>query len=208
MLSILQVLRNLGPKRLTIIGGVMVCVVGFFVWVFAEMAKPHYALLYGDLDTGDSARMISELESSGVPFEIRHDGASIYVPKDRVLRTRMTMAEQGLPSGGSIGYEIFDNSDALGTTNFSQNVNLVRALEGELARTIRSIDSIKSARVHLVLPKRELFTRNRQEPSASVLLQIKAGPARTTTRASGRHSASRRLGHPGPEPPAHLDRRR
>ncbi len=189
MLSILQVLRNLGPKRLTIIAAVMVCVVGFFVWVFAEMAKPHYGLLYGDLDTGDSARMISELESSGVPFEIRHDGASIYVPKDRVLRTRMTMAEQGLPSGGSIGYEIFDNSDALGTTNFSQNVNLVRALEGELARTIRSIDSIKSARVHLVLPKRELFTRNRQEPSASVLLQVKG--AGTPTR--GQVAAIQRL---------------
>ena len=179
MLSILQVLRNLGPKRLTFIGGVMVCVIGFFVWVFAEMAKPNYALLYSDLDTGDSARMISELESSGVPYELRHDGSSIYVPKDRVLRTRMAMAEQGLPSGGSIGYEIFDNSDAFGTTNFSQNVNLVRALEGELARTIRSIDSIKSARVHLVLPKRELFTRNRQEPSASVLLQVR-GPSRPT----------------------------
>jgi len=173
MASIFQVLRNLGPKRLTIIGVVMACVVGFFVWVFAEMTKPNYALLYGDLDASDSARMVSELESSGVPYELRHGGASIYVPKDRVLRTRMAMAEQSLPSGGSIGYEIFDNSDALGTTNFSQNINLVRALEGELARTIRSIDIIKSARVHLVLPKRELFTRDRQEPSASVLLQVK-----------------------------------
>ncbi len=173
MLSIFQVLRNLGPKRLAIIGGVMACVIGFFVWVFAEMAKPNFALLYGDLDPGDSARVVSQLESSGVPYELRHEGGFIYVPNDQVLRTRMALAEQGLPSGGSIGYEIFDNSDALGTTNFSQNVNLVRALEGELARTIRSIDSIKSARVHLVLPKRELFTRDRQEPSASVLLQVR-----------------------------------
>lgn len=179
MLSILQVLRNLGPKRLTIIAAVMVCVIGFFVWVFAEMAKPQYALLYGDLDTSDSARMVEELESKGIPFDIGPGGGSIYVPKDRVLRTRMAMAEQGLPSGGSIGYEIFDNSDSLGTTNFSQNVNLVRALEGELARTIRSIDTIKNARVHLVLPKRELFTRNRQEPSASVLLQVRGASSPT-----------------------------
>jgi len=179
MLSILQVLRNLGPKRLTIIAAVMVCVIGFFVWVFAEMAKPQYALLYGDLDTTDSARMVEELESTGIPFDIGPGGGSIYVPKDRVLRTRMAMAEQGLPSGGSIGYEIFDNSDSLGTTNFSQNVNLVRALEGELARTIRTIDTIKNARVHLVLPKRELFTRNRQEPSASVLLQVRGASSPT-----------------------------
>ncbi len=173
MPSIVQVLRNLGPKRLAIIGGVMVCVIGFFVWVFAEVAKPNYALLFGDLDPGDSARVISHLESAGIPHELRHDGGFIYVPSDQVLRTRMALAEQGLPSGGSIGYEIFDNSDALGTTNFTQNVNLVRALEGELARTIRSIESVKSARVHLVLPKRELFARDRQEPSASVLLQLR-----------------------------------
>ena len=179
MLSILQVLRNLGPKRLTIIAAVMVCVIGFFVWVFAEMAKPQYGLLYGDLDTSDSARMVEELETKGIPFDIGPGGGSIYVPKDRVLRTRMAMAEQGLPSGGSIGYEIFDNSDSLGTTNFSQNVNLVRALEGELARTIRTIDTIKNARVHLVLPKRELFTRNRQEPSASVLLQVRGASSPT-----------------------------
>ncbi len=179
MQSILQLLHNLGPKRLSIIGGVMICVIGFFVWVFAEMAKPNFSLLFGDLDPSDSARVVSHLESAGIPHEIRHDGGFIYVPNDQVLRTRMALAEQGVPSGGSVGYEIFDDSDALGSTNFSQNVNLVRALEGELARTIRSIDTVKSARVHLVLPKRELFTRDRQEPSASVLLQLKGANSPT-----------------------------
>jgi flagellar M-ring protein FliF len=82
------------------------------------------------------------------------------------------MAEDGLPSGGSIGYEIFDRSEGLGTTNFVQNINLVRALEGELARTIRSVSSVKQARVHLVLPRRELFSRDRQEPSASIVLML------------------------------------
>src|SRR3546814_8847648 len=83
----------------------------------------------------------------------------IYVPEDQVRRSRMVMAEEGLPSRGSIGYEIFDRSKGLGTTNFVQNINHVRALEGELARTIRSIESVKQARVHLVLPRRELFSR-------------------------------------------------
>src|SRR3546814_4498618 len=79
----------------------------------------------------------------------------------------MVMAEEGLPSGGSVGYEIFDRSEGLGTTNFVQNINHVRALEGELARTIGSISSVKQARVHLVLPRRELFSRERQDPSRS-----------------------------------------
>jgi flagellar M-ring protein FliF len=85
----------------------------------------------------------------------------------------MTMAEQGLPRGGSIGYEIFDKSDGLGTTNFMQNVNLVRALEGELGRTIRTIAAIEEARVHVVLPKRELFSRQQPDPSASVVIKTR-----------------------------------
>jgi len=84
----------------------------------------------------------------------------------------MTMAAQGLPSGGSIGYELFDKADSLGATNFMQNVNLVRAMEGEMSRTIQTITGVRSARVHLVLPRRELFSRDAQKPSASVVLQM------------------------------------
>ena len=95
------------------------------------------------------------------------------------MQLRLELAQQGLPSGGSIGYELFDSADSLGSTNFMQNVNLVRALEGELARTIGSISTVKSARVHLVMPRRELFSREKQEPSASVILQMR-GPVRLT----------------------------
>ena len=94
---------------------------------------------------------------------------------ERVTPVRMQMAELGLPSGGSIGYEVFDDMDALGATNFMQNVNLVRALEGELARTIRAIDGVQNARVHLVLAQREMFTRDVQDPTASVYVKMKAG---------------------------------
>jgi flagellar M-ring protein FliF len=94
------------------------------------------------------------------------------VPGDKALRLRLSLADQGLPSGGSIGYEIFNDQKTIGTTNFVQNVNLVRALEGELSRTIQTISTVKSVRVHLVLPRRELFSRERQQPSASITLRM------------------------------------
>ena len=97
----------------------------------------------------------------------------IMVPRDRVARLRMKLAEGGLPKGGGVGYEIFDRSDTLGATSFVQNVNHLRALEGELARTIRAIERIQMARVHLVLPERQLFSRDRPEPSASIVLRVR-----------------------------------
>src|SRR5678816_3132301 len=103
------------------------------------------------------------------PYEIRNEGSVILVPKDKVTRLRMKLAESGLPKGGGVGYEIFDKSDALGATSFVQNINRLRALEGELARTIRALDRVQAARVHLVLPDRPLFSRDAPEPSASVV---------------------------------------
>ena len=97
------------------------------------------------------------------------------VPSDQVTTIRMQMAEQGLPSGGSVGYELFDSMDALGTTNFVQNINLVRALEGELSRTVKSIEGVQNARVHLVMPQREMFSREMQEPTASVYIKMRTG---------------------------------
>ena len=95
------------------------------------------------------------------------------VPKDQVPRLRMKLAESGLPKGGGVGYEIFDKSDALGATSFVQNINRLRALEGELARTIRGIDRVQAARVHLVLPERPLFSRDKADPSASIVLKMR-----------------------------------
>ena len=95
------------------------------------------------------------------------------MPKDKVARLRMKLAESGLPKGGGVGYEIFDKSDALGSTTFVQNINHLRALEGELARTIRGLDRVQAARVHLVLPDRPLFSRDKTEPSASIVLKVR-----------------------------------
>ena len=95
------------------------------------------------------------------------------VPKEQIPRLRMKLAEGGLPKGGGVGYEIFDKSDALGATSFVQNINHLRALEGELSRTIRAIDRVQQARVHLVLPERPLFSREKAEPSASIVLKVR-----------------------------------
>lgn len=171
--TFLQALRNLGPSRLAVMGIVLIGLVGFFIFLTTRLAGPQMALLYGDLDNSDSTAIIAALNGQNVPFELGKGGKEIRVPQDKVGQVRMAMADKGLPAGGSIGYGLFDDASALGTTDFMQNVNLVRALEGELSRSIRSIDSVKSARVHLVLPKRELFSRQHQEPSASVVLRMK-----------------------------------
>ena len=111
----------------------------------------------------------------GVPFEIRGDGESILVARDQITTIRMTLAESGLPTRGQVGYEIFDKQNTLGATSFVQNLNHLRALEGELARTISSLARVKSARVHLVLPERELFRREAKQPSASIVLEVRGG---------------------------------
>lgn len=170
--TILQALRSLGPTRLAVMGGVVVGMIAFFIYLITRLTTSQMELLYGNLESGDSSRIVSELSTTGVPYELRNNGTEVYVPANEVARMRLGMAGQGLPSGGTIGYEIFDDADVLGTTNFVQNINLVRALEGELARTIGSITSIRSARVHLVLPRRELFSRVKQNPSAAIVLKM------------------------------------
>jgi flagellar M-ring protein FliF len=144
--------------------------IAFFIYLTSRLATPDLVLLYADLDAQDSGQIVSRLEQMEVDYRVGRDGSQIYVPSDQVGRMRVAMAEDGLPTGGSVGYEIFDRSEGLGTTKFVQNVNHLRALEGELARTIRSISRVKQARVHLVLPERQLFTRDRQEPTASIMI--------------------------------------
>ncbi len=154
-------------------GAVTIALVGFFAFIIVRVTAPQMTTLFTDLTYEDSAAIVKDLERQGVPYELRNDGNIIAVPKDSVARLRMTLAGQGLPKGGGVGYEIFDKSDALGTTSFVQNVNNLRALEGELSRTIRVLDRVVAARVHLVMPERPLFSRDRVEPSASIVLKVR-----------------------------------
>ncbi len=169
----LKAIRSFGPVRAAAVATALIAAAALLAWMLSRVATPDFALLYGDLDVADAARIVEQLEAAKVAYELRQGGAAIYVDSSAVPRLRVTLAEQGLPAGGSSGYELFDTAPTLGATNFMQNVNLVRALEGELARSIRSLDSVQAARVHLVLPKREMFSRDREQPRASVLLHLR-----------------------------------
>jgi flagellar M-ring protein FliF len=171
--GLVDFLKGLGASRLMAMIAVTAALIGFFAFVIMRVTTPQMTTLFTDLSLEDSSSIIKDLERQAIPYEIRNEGAVIMVPKDKVTRLRMKLAEGGLPKGGGVGYEIFDKSDALGTTSFVQNINHLRALEGELARTIRGIDRIQAARVHLVLPERPLFSRETPEPSASIVVRVR-----------------------------------
>ncbi len=173
MQGLLEFGKTLGAPRIAAMGAVTLALIGFFAFLMLRVTAPQMTPLFTDLSLEDSASIAKELDREGVTYELRNDGNIIMVPRDNVARLRMTLAENGLPKGGGVGYEIFDKSDALGTTSFVQNINNLRALEGELARTIRSLDRVEDARVHLVLPDRPLFSRDKIEPSASIVLKVR-----------------------------------
>jgi flagellar M-ring protein FliF len=171
--GLLEFLRRLGAPRIAAMGAVTIALVGFFAFLILRVTAPQMTPLFTDLTFEDSAAIVKDLDRQGVPYELRNDGGIVMVPKDRVARLRMSLAEGGLPKGGGIGYEIFDKSEVLGTTSFVQNINQLRALEGELARTIRGLDRVQAARVHLVMPERPLFSRDKVDPSASIVLKVR-----------------------------------
>jgi flagellar M-ring protein FliF len=166
-------MKSLGAARMAAMAAVTLALIGFFSFLMVQMTTPQMVPLFTDLSVDDSASIVKDLERQAVPYQLKSDGAIIMVSKDKVARLRMKLAESGLPKGGGVGYEIFDKTDSLGTTTFVQNINHLRALEGELARTIRSIDRVQAARVHLVLPERPLFSRDKVDASASIVLKVR-----------------------------------
>ncbi len=165
--------KSLGAARLAAMAAVTLSLIGFFSFVMIRMTTPQMVPLFTDLALDDSVAIVKDLDRQAITYEIKGNGTSILVPKEKVGRLRMKLAESGLPKGGGVGYEIFDKSDALGATTFIQNINKLRALEGELARTIRALDRVEAARVHLVLPDRPLFSRDKVEASASIVLKVR-----------------------------------
>ncbi|MGE4219468.1 MAG: flagellar M-ring protein FliF, partial [Alphaproteobacteria bacterium] len=152
MNTFMQTLRSLGVVKLAATAGITLGVIMFLIFLTTRLSTPQMSLLFSDLEPGDSARIATQLETQNVPYEVSADGTRIMVPSDQAGRLRITLAEQGL-TGNVIGWEIFDRDQTLGSSNFVQNINQLRALEGELARTIASLSPVKGARVHLVLPR-------------------------------------------------------
>ncbi len=169
----LEFLKTLGAGRLAAMGAVGVGLIGFFAFLILYLSSETMVPIYTDLDYEDSSAVVSELEKRGIPYEMRRDGSTILVPESKMLRLRMDLAGEGLPTGGGIGYEIFDRGDTLGATSFVQNINHLRALEGELARTIKELDRVSAARVHLVIPERRLFSQDAISPTASIVVKTR-----------------------------------
>jgi flagellar M-ring protein FliF len=172
--KVLAALRKFGIGRLVALLGIGAGVAAALVAVTMNLGEPK-ALLYANLDLKEAGSITQALDQAGVKYEIKGDGSTIMVPRDQVASTRLMLSSKGLPTTGSVGYEIFDNANTLGQTDFVQQLNRQRALEGELARTIQGLDGVTSVRVHLVLPKRQLFEEEAEQPSASVNIHV-GGP--------------------------------
>jgi flagellar M-ring protein FliF len=154
-------------------GAVTLALIGFFAIVMMRMSQPTMGVLFTDLSSSDASAVIRDLEAKGLRYETKDEGATILASRADLPRLRMDFAGKGLPSGGGVGYEIFDKGDAFSSTSFVQNINHLRALEGELARTIRTIGRVQAARVHLAIPERRLFQRDREAPRASIVLKLR-----------------------------------
>lgn len=165
-------IKAIGAARFGVMAGVAAALTAFFLYVAGVLSEPPKSILYSGLEARDASAVTSKLEAMNVPYEAKGDGGTILVPADQVTKLRMALAADNLPAAG-VGYEIFDKSDAFGATAFVQNINRLRALEGELARSIQTIDGIESVRVHLVVPERQIFSRDEQSPSASVIIKTR-----------------------------------
>lgn len=171
MNQLLAAIQRFGIGRLAAILGIGAGVAAVLFAVTMNLGEPK-ALLYANLDLKEAGSITQALDQAGVKYEVKGDGSTIMVPRDKVASTRLMLSSKGLPTAGSVGYEIFDEANSLGQTDFVQQLNRQRALEGELARTILGLDGITSARVHLVLPKRQLFEEEADQPSASVNIGV------------------------------------
>lgn len=171
MNQLLAALQRFGIGRLAAILGIGAGVAAVLFALSMNLGQPK-ALLYANLDLKEAGTITQSLDQAGVKYEVKGDGSTIMVPRDQVASTRLMLSSKGLPTAGSVGYEIFDTNNTMGQTDFVQQLNRQRALEGELGRTILGLDGITSARVHLVLPKRQLFDEEAEQPSAAISIGV------------------------------------
>ena len=155
-------------------------IVGAVIWI----GRPDYRVLYSNLSEQDGGAIIAALQQGAVPYKVAEGGSAILVPSDKVYDARFQLAAQGLPRGGAVGFELMEGQK-LGVTQFQEQVNYQRALEGELARSIQSLSPVRAARVHLAIPKPTVFVRERRLPSASVVVHMHPGRALTAEQVDG-----------------------
>ncbi len=176
-------LAGLGTRRLAALAAVGTAAVVLIIVAALYLNRPSYETLYVGLESGDSNQIAIALAEMNIPFDVSADGSVVSVPAGLTSRARMVLAQRGLPNSSTSGYELFDSVGSLGLTSFMQEVTRVRALEGEIARTIRSINGITAARVHIVMPDRGSFRRGEQNPSASVMVRANSSNGRRSAEA-------------------------
>ncbi len=167
-----EALKKFGIGRLAAILGVAAGVAAVLVAVMLRVGQAPDALLYSNLDLREASEISAALSQAGIKYSSKGDGSTIFVSRDEVGTARLMLAGKGLVTSGSVGYELFDNQSVLGQTEFQQNLNEQRALQGELARTIMSMRGIASARVHITMPRREMFQAAAIDPTAAVVVGL------------------------------------
>ncbi|CDG40539.1 flagellar basal-body MS-ring/collar protein FliF [Asaia bogorensis] len=175
MKNLLTSIKGLGRNQLIALGAAGALLLGLLGYLALGGSGQPNALVYGNLDLNEAARMVEDLSKAHIPSSTSPDGTSLYVSSDQVAKARLLLAKDGLPNGGSVGYELFDKSATLTSTQFEQNINETRALEGELERSIRLLQGVRNVRVHLVLPHRDLFSVQTNPSQASVVIDIGHG---------------------------------
>jgi flagellar M-ring protein FliF len=199
ILQLQNLLKNISVgKRIVLI----VLVVGFlagFIFLMNWAGRPEFHPLYTNLDANDAGIILNRLKDQKIPYQISSNGSTILIPQEHIYETRMNLASEGLPQGGGIGFEVFDNTK-LGMSEFAQNVNYQRALQGELARTISGFEEVDSCRLHIVMPEKSLFIEDAQSASASVVLKLRHGKWLTQEQVQGIvHLVSSSVPRLGPE---------
>ncbi|HWU98464.1 MAG TPA: flagellar basal-body MS-ring/collar protein FliF, partial [Oxalicibacterium sp.] len=165
--------KSQNGRRFLLMAGaaaVISVMIGLVLW----SQKPEYRVLFSNFSDRDGGAIVSSLQAANIPYKFAEGGGAILVPADKVHEVRLKLAAEGLPKGGNVGFELMENQK-LGISQFLEQVNFQRALEGELARSIQSIAAVQAARVHLAIPKSSVFVRDQQKPTASVLLNLHSG---------------------------------
>ncbi len=175
--TVLENIKNMPLNRKLAFAGLALIVFAIILTLFLWLPKQDYQLLYSNLSAEDAGNVISKLKEKKVPYQVKDN--AIYVPSNKVHELRLELASQGIPSGGGVGFEIFDKTQ-IGLTEFSQRVNYIRALQGELQRTIKQLQEVDQVRVHIAIPEKSIFTEKEDHPTASVVLKLK--PGRTLSR--------------------------
>lgn len=163
---------RMAPSQVMMLFGIVAGTIVGVIFLSGWLKEINYARLYSNLESAEAGEIVNYLTTNNVPYQLTDNGGSIEIPSDKVYKVRLELASQGIPKAGNIGYSIFDQNN-LGMTDFLQNLNFRRALEGELTKTIMQLSEVQAARVHIVIPKDRLFKEDKKEPTASIVLKLR-----------------------------------